>query len=384
QQRPRPLLPVTSRAAAPAKTTQRQDQLQTQPVQRKKSQQMEAVQAELQLPTESKRDVLHCGVCYSTHRKFETASAERSAISARLDNYLAGRSATGIRSVDEVRFRQLRLKEMEEMIAKMRLDIARDRGRIASMKENASKRRTALEAARSALRQESPALLAPLHRQVSDVRAKYKSTATVLVQSRRLLVRELVSVFRLRVVQRNLPGQKTAPAGRSGDEIITDGARDPKAAKAARHAEIASNLYYNEPQEYRIINVGFSTYGDYREYPREKFNAGIGHVVHMIIILSHYLGVSLPYLLVYRGSKSAAKPGLQSLTGLLDKSIQPPSQLPLYLTDENLDMFTIGLSMLNYDIAYLCHSQGVEISLHQVANTLENIALCCRAPKLGQ
>ncbi|KAJ3117575.1 hypothetical protein HK100_000796 [Physocladia obscura] len=47
-------------------------------------------------------------------------------------------------------------------------------------------------------------------------------------------------------------------------------------------------------------------------------------------------------------------------------------------------MFTIGLAMLNYDIVYLCWTQGVSIPLHQAANTLENLAACCRAPKLGR
>ncbi|KAI8877928.1 hypothetical protein K501DRAFT_277979 [Backusella circina FSU 941] len=59
--------------------------------------------------------------------------------------------------------------------------------------------------------------------------------------------------------------------------------------------------------------------------------------------------------------------------------------MPLFLDEEdkNFKRFTIGMAMLNYNIAYLCHTQGVEIPLSQVTNTLQSLMACCRAHELG-
>ncbi|KAG2223582.1 hypothetical protein INT45_001664 [Circinella minor] len=57
--------------------------------------------------------------------------------------------------------------------------------------------------------------------------------------------------------------------------------------------------------------------------------------------------------------------------------------MPLFLDDKNLRRFTIGMAMLNYDIAYLCHTQGIEIPLSQVTNALQALMACCRSPRLG-
>ncbi|KAI8616447.1 UV radiation resistance protein/autophagy-related protein 14, partial [Chytriomyces sp. MP71] len=114
-------------------------------------------------------------------------------------------------------------------------------------------------------------------------------------------------------------------------------------------------------------------------YPREKFNAALGHIAHMTVVMCHYLGVSLPFQIVYGGSKSHISPGFFDAKASKQAN---RSLMPLYL-DSNLDIFTVGLVMLNYDILYLCWTQGVLIPLHQAANTLENLAACCRASKLG-
>ncbi|KAI9335480.1 hypothetical protein BDR26DRAFT_528648 [Obelidium mucronatum] len=107
----------------------------------------------------------------------------------------------------------------------------------------------------------------------------------------------------------------------------------------------------------------------------------------MTIIMCHYLGVTLPFQIVYSGgSKSHMKTSGRSMEWIVGDSDDTliPGQMPLFLSDSNLDSFTVGLTMLNYDIAYLCWTQGVRVPLHQGANTLENLAACCRATKLGR
>lgn len=59
------------------------------------------------------------------------------------------------------------------------------------------------------------------------------------------------------------------------------------------------------------------------------------------------------------------------------------SKIPLFLDDKNFRRFTIGMAMLNYNIAYLCYTQGVEIPLSRVTNALQALMECCRSPRIG-
>ncbi|KAI9193417.1 UV radiation resistance protein and autophagy-related subunit 14-domain-containing protein [Polychytrium aggregatum] len=271
-------------------------------------------------------------------------------------------------------------------------------------------RREASASQESALKQLEP--------QLKERLQKYTQVAEILTQSRRLLIRELVLVFRLRKVQRvhsstssrssnanmmavlekpeRANGATTAPvplasqhvsptssalnaligatqstlSTLSGGIITTPTSESPPSNPATLGAE--------EVFEFRILNVGFSVYGNYYGYPREKFNAAVGHIVHMTVLLSQYLGVHLPFQMINGGVRSFAQANhYESI------SMQTNIQVPLWLTDTNIESFTVGLSMLNYNIAYLCFSQGVEISLQQLPNTLENLVLCCQAPSLG-
>lgn len=51
--------------------------------------------------------------------------------------------------------------------------------------------------------------------------------------------------------------------------------------------------------------------------------------------------------------------------------------------DKNFKKFIHGMAMLNYSIAYICHTQGVKIPVNQTANTLQGLMAICRAPGLG-
>ncbi|KAJ3313807.1 hypothetical protein HDU76_002547 [Blyttiomyces sp. JEL0837] len=378
---------------------------------------------------------LRCQLCSSTHKKFvcegcvrdklqanqvaiEAVLKERETLAEGIKLHLQDRTATGIRMDDEASSKEAYLKELEQAIASLRSSNQQKRQQIQQVRAEIETRRTALDKAVSNLKHNEPIHLTSVTNDIHDAWHSYKTCTDTLVHSRRLLVRELVSVFRLRRVQRtgSTPssqsvtrhspsnhgsgielGNSTVGTSRStvrtnanasnqgnpaeGNTAASGGRR--LSVVSSRNLELAEKLFYDDPQEYRIINVGFSTYGDYFAYQREKFNAGLGHVVHMTIIMSHYLGVTLPFPVTYKGSLSSAQCGIQNISPLLDNNPSPPSQVPLFLTDSNLDAFTVGLSMLNYDIAYLCHSQGVTIPIHQVPNTLENLALCCRAANLG-
>jgi hypothetical protein len=55
----------------------------------------------------------------------------------------------------------------------------------------------------------------------------------------------------------------------------------------------------------------------------------------------------------------------------------------LFLSETGVPSFILGLSMLNYSIAYLCHTQGVVIGVRECVGTLEMLARVCQSGDLG-
>ncbi|CAG8599544.1 9381_t:CDS:2, partial [Ambispora leptoticha] len=132
----------------------------------------------------------------------------------------------------------------------------------------------------------------------------------------------------------------------------------------------------DEDVEYTIAGRTLPRKGDFKAYPQEEINTAVGHVIHMLGLVAHYLGVKLPFFMM-RGKSS--KPYASGALSGLERS-----KRPLFLTDHNLEHFTFGMAMLNYNIAYLCHSQGVDIPFNKVPYTLQNLYLCCNSVNLGR
>lgn len=151
----------------------------------------------------------------------------------------------------------------------------------------------------------------------------YNNSIQALPISRRKLVRELLLMFRLRRV-----------------EGISD---------------------------LRIVNVTFS-FLDINT-PTDKFNAGVGYIIHFTNLLAGYLDVHLPFDIPLNGAKTCVK-----YCNLV---------YPLHCTDLNKNEFIVALSLLNYNIAYLCFTQSVFIALDRVHETLNNLAECCQSSQLG-
>lgn len=116
------------------------------------------------------------------------------------------------------------------------------------------------------------------------------------------------------------------------------------------------------------------------EYPKEELNAPINLVTHMLRLIVHYLGIKLPFMIFQKGIHSYIRIATPNA-----KLWHNNNKMPLFLDDEdrNFRRFVIGMAMLNYDIAYLCYTQGIDISLSQVANTLQGLMACCYSSKLG-
>ncbi|KAF9293345.1 hypothetical protein BGZ88_005492 [Linnemannia elongata] len=110
------------------------------------------------------------------------------------------------------------------------------------------------------------------------------------------------------------------------------------------------------------------------DYDRDEINTTIENVIHMTRLVACYLGVKLPFETFLKKSQYYIHAAMTA----------GAKRAPLYLTEGNLMPFTVGLAHLNYNIAYLCHSQGVHITLAKAPNTLENLLACCNSPNLGR
>jgi hypothetical protein len=47
----------------------------------------------------------------------------------------------------------------------------------------------------------------------------------------------------------------------------------------------------------------------------DEINTAVGHVIHMLGLVAHYLGVKLPFTLVNKGLNSYAEGSLNEITG---------------------------------------------------------------------
>jgi hypothetical protein len=155
-----------------------------------------------------------------------------------------------------------------------------------------------------------------------------------LVQYQCYLIKDLVSIFRLRKVIRN-----------------------------------QSKL------EYRILSVGFSPFSmlcKCEPVLQRKWNAGIMFVVAFLLQMSHYLEIILPYRLQFGAPCT------------IHSKSEHTHELHLSPETNQLDEFITALSKLNYNIAYLCSTQSVSIPLDQCHETLEMLAKCCSSSRLAQ
>lgn len=97
-----------------------------------------------------------------------------------------------------------------------------------------------------------------------------------------------------------------------------------------------------------------------------SLNVSLDHLAHLLVLVSHYLGLKLPNEIVLSGRDNP----YTSLRGLLNnrhmaaRSLHAESPL-LALARENPtahSKFIEGVSMLALDIAWLCYSQGLHIN----------------------
>ncbi|KAF9429075.1 hypothetical protein BGZ76_001856 [Entomortierella beljakovae] len=125
--------------------------------------------------------------------------------------------------------------------------------------------------------------------------------------------------------------------------------------------------------EYLIVGRPLPT-GYFENHNQDEINTTIENVIHMMKLVACYLGIKLPFNIFLKDSRYY----VQTAFSMSSK------RFPIFLTGSNINQFAVGLGGLNYNIAYLCHSQGVHITSPNATNTLENLLACCQATNLGR
>ncbi|KAJ2081482.1 hypothetical protein H4R24_002307 [Coemansia sp. RSA 988] len=114
----------------------------------------------------------------------------------------------------------------------------------------------------------------------------------------------------------------------------------------------------------RLFGLPWPGSEDWAKYPNEYINACVSHCIHVFSVLTHYFHLRLPFHILKRGSSLFIRPNWR----LVDVD-----EAALSIDDSNRASFIVGLSMLLYDVAFMCHRQGVRIPIEQITDVVENL-----------
>ncbi|KAI0634679.1 UV radiation resistance protein and autophagy-related subunit 14-domain-containing protein [Trametes polyzona] len=275
----------------------------------------------------------------------------------------------------------------------------------------------------------------PLARQIEELQGQLNALSDTIARARSGLVQELVEVF----------------------SVVEVGGRPPLGGKAGTKGE------------WTIGGLVLPVPGDIRRYPPDHINAVLTHTIHFLTLLAFYLGIKLPFEIVWsrsttpptgptkgsgllgvgipwigaiRGGESggwarwstkqplhvssAPPPASSSNSSSSSSSSRPsshrtsttpstPSSPPptthtrtasfsTSLSDSTLadsqlttspapapsaasspgSAFTTALAMLLYDVAYLAHTQAVDVPLAHAGDALGVLWAVCCSPELGR
>ncbi|CAG8558085.1 5754_t:CDS:2 [Ambispora gerdemannii] len=337
---------------------------------------------------------MECNICHNVHRKFFCANCLRDG----LRNHNAEMKQVNVekqRYVDRatkfmngsLRIQQLssaekhsatqKLNLLEFETERLREELGRDRQEVELLRKELQTRRQVLQESLAISKKFQSHQKTSIIKDIANTKERWRHVHTVLIHSRKVLIAELVSLFDFKKITINSDSERNShkengisinkKQPNSVDESITSNGTEGGGG---------GGNSTDEDVEYTIAGRALPRKGDFRACPQEEINTAVGHVIHMLGLIAHYLGVKLPFFMTRDKNSNphahGTLPGVQK------------SKRPLFLTDQNLEYFTYGMAMLNYNIAYLCHSQGVDIPFNKVPYTLQNLYLCCNSVNLGR
>lgn len=120
----------------------------------------------------------------------------------------------------------------------------------------------------------------------------------------------------------------------------------------------------------QIFNLPFLASGSMEGIPSDLVSTGLGYLCHLVNLTANAVGVTLPYPAAFFGSRSTIH----------------LSRVPLYLEEGggNLKEYQLGLHLLGVNVAYLCYTQGVEVTPEQLPQLFLNMFRCLKSQQLGK
>ncbi|KAJ2160508.1 hypothetical protein GGF46_002208 [Coemansia sp. RSA 552] len=114
----------------------------------------------------------------------------------------------------------------------------------------------------------------------------------------------------------------------------------------------------------RLFGMPWPGREDWVKYPNDYINACVGHCIHVFSVMARYLHLPLPFVVIKRGAALLIRPSERTAD---------MGEAALTIADATRPSFIVGLSMLFFDIAFMCHCQGVRVPVDQAADAVENM-----------
>ncbi|KAG0224086.1 hypothetical protein BGX31_008228 [Mortierella sp. GBA43] len=255
------------------------------------------------------------------------------------------------------------------------VDLEQDRQNLARLRTTLNHRRETLKMSMARFEVSKMNGSPAVSRSINRIMDRWTSVHQKLAHSRKVLVVELVTLFDLKYVperRRNSDNYDLGQSTLSTATTLTAGSNTTRDG-SKRKLRVRDYLEDDSWNEYLIVGRPLPT-GYFENYDRDAINTTIENVVHMMTLVACYLGIKLPFDTFTRQSKYYIQAAFTAGS----------KRAPLFLSESNIMLFATGLGHLNYNIAYLCHSQGIPVTLAKATNTLENLLACCEAPNLGR
>ncbi|KAI5812051.1 UV radiation resistance protein and autophagy-related subunit 14-domain-containing protein [Pyronema omphalodes] len=228
-----------------------------------------------------------------------------------------------------------RLKGLRQEVERLRDGRGEDKAQIEHLRSEVALRRKKLEDARK-VDQKRRDMLEGIKTEVKKMNQKSKMVYTRMIEARSQLCREAAGLYGLRLKRRRSGRVEYLIGGIPIPNLLTD---------------LNTHQYTN-------------------------FNVSLSHLSHLLVLVSHYLGLKLPHEIILSNRENPNN----SIRGLLNnRLITRPLNIDSPLSSlsredpQKYSRFLEGISMLSLNVSWLCYSQGLPINEVEDAT---NMGLC--------
>jgi hypothetical protein len=199
--------------------------------------------------------------------------------------------------------------------------------------------------------------------EVKRMNQKSKMVYTRMIEARSQLCREAAGLYGLRLKRRRSGRVEYLIGGIPIPNLLTD---------------LNSTLYSRFASSWRFLG---KKKADFRYcfdlvHQYTNFNVSLSHLSHLLVLVSHYLGLKLPHEIILSNRENPNN----SIRGPLNNRlttrplhVESPLSTLSREDSQKYSRFLEGISMLSLNVAWLCYSQGLQINEVEDA---ANLGLC--------